>query len=185
MVIRNQSSDGDPGRGRGNLLLLLSLISGISYSIIRCPLFGQFSLAKYWIGKCLVPFHPIEGRYDDVEYDLARVLENDDVYSFSKVYNMHKTNNQCFFFSWLLTLHFPNICKQIGALYAGWKTSPMMWYWSIVIVPPLLLDFLVGNIFLVNVVKECIILKTVILIIGAWLFKCIYKYVRVHTTTVE
>ena len=35
------------------------------------------------------------------------------------------------------------------------------------IVPPLLLDFLVGNIFLVNVVKECIILKTVILIIGA------------------
>ena len=53
MVIRNQSSDGDPGRGRGNLLLLLSLISGISYSIIRCPLFGQFSLAKYWISKCL------------------------------------------------------------------------------------------------------------------------------------
>ena len=26
-----------------------------------------------------VPVHPIEGRYDDIEYDLARVMENDDV----------------------------------------------------------------------------------------------------------
>ena len=183
MVIRNQSSDGDPGRGRGNLLLLLSLISGISYSIIRCPLFGQFSLAKYWISKCLsIPLKADMMILNMTWLELWRMMM---YIALARYIICIRPTANVFFFSWLLTLHFPNICKQIGALYAGWKTSPMMWYWSIVIVPPLLLDFLVGNIFLVNVVKECIILKTVILIIGAWLFKCIYKYVRVHTTTVE